>query len=292
MSQLIFYFQPSFSGWMPTKIFEYVYQYYNDIYKEQIIKNHTISHSSDGGSRRGVHNLIIENQDTKKYKIISYWDRVYELLDDQNGDWDNKNCLGIYSSVDAVLHEQIIPSSYCVLNTDIANKIDIVNKNFIQKSNNKLLFRGYLHSERYFLNEAIKNNTNQILQIFENRIPYLNYVDELNSYMIGLSLNGAAEICNRDMEILGVGSVLLRPKLIKTNFHNPLIENFHYVSYDVCENQTEQLEIILDKYNQIINDKEYMFFIANNGNEWYRNNGSLEGNVSVLLKILNIEQLF
>jgi hypothetical protein len=282
-SILKFYFQPSFSGWMPTSIFQGVYDYYKSTYGDMAqCDNTSVYYNNNSASRTGPHHLIIENSNTKKYIVISYWDMVYELLNDYNG-WNNKNCLGIYSSVNAKTFNKITASSYCCYNTDTERKMVLTDKNILNKPNDKLFFRGYLHGHRYSLRHSTFVSGNKILLD--------DYIKEIASYKIGLSLNGVAEICNRDMEILGVGSVLLRPKLIQTEFHNSLIPDIHYVSFDLVKDSKLQEEIILEKYNQILKDKEYMLYIATNGLDWYNKNGSRAANIEILRKIINIQEL-
>ena len=289
-NKLVFYFQPSFSGWMPTSIYEELFKYYKSKYGDLVaVDNTSILYNNNYGHRSGPHHMIIENVDTKLYKVVTYWDRAYELMND-DCDWNNSKCLGIYSAVDAKTYQQIHKTSYCVHNTMIEDSINIVNTDFTKKNRNSLFFRGFLYSDRHSIGSAISSDMN-FIKVSQDRISYSEYIQELNSYQIGLSLNGAAEICNRDMEILGVGSVLLRPKLINTDFLNPLVPEFHYVSFETSSDPKAQLEILREKHNILIKDRDYMMYVALNGKEWYNENGSRQGNVSVLTKVLNIEEL-
>lgn len=287
-TQLVFYAQPSFSGWMPTAIFQSLYDHYKFIYGDRIaLDNNSISYNNNYGHKNGPHHLIIENVATKKYKVATYWDRAYELLDDKC-DWDNSNCLGVYSSVNAKSHK-IIPSSYSTYNVNIETAINSSDKYFFHKTNKGLLFRGYLHGSRFFIGNL--NQYKNIITIENTRVSYEEYVQELNNHLIGLSLNGSAEICNRDMEILGVGSVLLRPELKTTDFCNPLVSGLHYVPFETVEDPKQQLEIILETHSRLLKDVDYMMHVAQNGLNWYNSNGSRNGNVLVLSNILNIEEL-
>jgi hypothetical protein len=288
-TQLIFYAQPSFSGWMPTAIFQSLYDHYKFIYGDRIaLDNTSISYNNNYGHRTGPHHLIIENTKTQKYKVITYWDRAYELLDDKC-DWNNNNCMGVYSSVNAKSHNKIIPASYPTYNTIIENTISECNKRFLDKLNKTLVFRGYLHGSRFLIGHL--NQYQNIITIDDKRLSYEEYIQELNSYMIGLSLNGSAEICNRDIEILGVGSVLLRPELKTSYFHNPLIAGKHYVPFEINEDPRQQLEIILDTHRRLLKDVDYMMYVAQNGLNWYNSNGCRNGNVLVLSNIINLEEL-
>ena len=93
------------------------------------------------------------------------------------------------------------------------------------------------------------------------------------------------------MEILGVGSILLRPELKTTDFYSPLVPGLHYVPFETIDDPKQQLEIILETYSKLLKDTDYMMHVAQNGLNWYNSNGSKNGNVLVLSNILNIEEL-
>jgi hypothetical protein len=291
VAKLKFYFQPSFSGWTPTSIYEKIFSYYKSIYGDKIISdNTTIQYNSNYGHKSGPHHLIIENTETGYYKVATYWDYAPDLLNDYGG-WDNSKCLGVYSCVGANTNTKVIASSYCVHNREIETLISHSNTSFTNKLYNDLIFRGFLYTSRSALHSVIDHVPNNNIKISANKISHHEYVQELASHKIGLSLNGAAEICNRDMEILGVGSVLLRPKLVSTRFHNPLVADFHYVSFETSNDPKTQLDIIAEKHKMLLKDTDYMIYVATNGRDWYNLNGSCEGNTQVLCNILNIEEL-
>lgn len=289
MSRLIFYFQQSFTGWMPTSIYQ---QLYNDIknkYGSIVFSDHSINYNNNYASRFGPHHLIIENIDTKYYKVITYWDSAKDLLNNDLG-WYNDKCLGIYSCVDANIYPSIKPISYCTYNETIENTINTLNIDFNNKFNKNLCFRGFLYGMRFLL-ENQSEKYSKFIKIYSNRLSYEDYIKELNTYQIGLSLNGAAEICNRDIEILGVGSVLLRPKLISTKFYKDLVPQYHYISFDITNDPQDQIDIIIQKLEELTKDKDLMNYIAFNGRDWYNKYGSRFGNISVLLDQLDIEEL-
>jgi hypothetical protein len=287
-SEIVFYFQQPFSGWMPTSIFESFYNYQNSIHKNKIKADNSVAYNSESGSTTGPHSLIIKNLDTNKYKVITYCDNPIQLLNDAGG-WDNKNCMGIYTCPDSGTCKQLIPSSYCEYNREISRYIKN-SKTDIFSKNSGLCFRGYLYNERLTLSQYL--NYQNIIQIHKNRLSYIEYANELNRYQIGLSFNGVAEICNRDIEILAAGSVLLRPKLHMSNFYNPLIEDYHYVSFPVFDEPKDQIDAIINSYEILRKDRDKINFIANNGYDWYNTNGSESGNVWVLSQIVKLEELF
>lgn len=288
---LKFYFQPPFSGWMPTSIYQQLYNYYYNLYSDKIIADNTsISYNSNYGHKSGPHHLIIENIYTKYYKVVTYWDSAFDVTNDYGG-WDNSLCKGVYSCVNAKSHAGITATSYCVYNESIENYISNIDITFTKKNNKYLCFRGYLYGDRAVLNSCLQTRGSNIITIYSNTLSQEKYIKEINSYRIGLSLNGIAEICNRDIEILGVGSVLLRPRLQTTGFYDPFLPDIHYVSFDVSTDPKTQLNIIEDKYNMLKKDEDYMMHIAISGHDWYNRNGCRGGNVNILSQVLNIEEL-
>jgi hypothetical protein len=294
-AKLAFYTQINTIGWIPTFIFYSLYKYFESIYLDKIEINHDyikygFGHPNQNHINYAPH-LIIQNKVTKKYKVASYCDRAFLLIDlyDPWLNFDFKNCLGIYSSVGAQSYKEMVPTSYCVYNKNIDLSIKQCDTSFLNKHNKSLLFRGYLYDTRLSVKNL--NKYSNIIKIEDKLLPNKEYIQELNTYKIGLSFNGAAEICHRDIEILAVGSVLLRPMLHKTSFYNSLIPNKHYIPFESHEDPNIQLEIIIDTYNNLLKDEDRMRYVAQNGLDWYNDNGSIEANVSILSKLINLEEL-
>lgn len=288
-SPIEFYFQSPHTGWCPTSIFEALYKKYLSLNKYNISHRELIS-NGEYNSSDSPHHLVIRNVNTKKYKACSYWDNVIALTTDSLG-WSNDLCLGIYSSVQCTRSPLITPASYCCYTKDIEELI--TNNNILFENKvilpNKLHFRGQLYGDRKSIYDTIKEDDQ--ITLTNNILSRSEYILEINQSKICLSLNGQAEICNRDIEILGAASVLFRPKLEITKFHNPLIEGFHYIVFEYNSSPHEQISIIKEKYNQIKRDEELLRYIAYNGNEWFKENGTISANVDVLYSLLNIKEL-
>jgi len=283
---LSFTFEKSHSNWSVLNVFN---QYFNWFKKEynQFNCEHVDISKLDKSNPSGIyspHLMTIRNLDNKKYIIVSYWDKAIELTWEGNG-WDNQNCVDIITS-SGVSKEMgfFTPFSYLTYSLDFENDSEKYRLPFYDKKNNNLFFRGFLYDMRY---ELFKISPEIVTNI---KIPSYNYVKELNENRINLSLNGAGEICNRDIEILSVGSVLLRPKLNQL-FHNPLIPEKHYVSFEINEDPVIQLKNIKNKFNEIKNETDFLEKIASNGLDWYKINGNVKSNVEILKKIINIEKL-
>jgi len=227
--------------------------------------------------------MVIKNLDTGKYIIVSYWDKPIELTWNGNG-WNHEKCVDVIATSGAMPDMNFTKFSYL----PYSKKFETLSnnaKNIYQKQKNELSFRGFLYDERLALSQTKKINiTNEKLH------PDEVYFNDLTDTKICLSLNGAAEICNRDMEILSAKSVLFRPKL-NVKFHNDLVADYHYVSFETNSDANKQCDLIIEKYNQIKDNDDFLNSIANNGYKWYQQNATIDSSVELLKKIVNIEKL-
>ena len=283
--RLEFAYQFPHTNWSVFNVFD---QYFNFCVKKykwhEITKVNSSNHYiGNPGAPYSPHIMTIKNLDNDKYIVVSYWDHPQEFDMEHHG-WDKSKRVSLYTSAGIKGNEPFTPFSYLPYTTLFdeyaKNAVDLENK-----KNNELIFRGFLYGERYTL-----ASTNKIKIIDEKIMPENMYFEDLTNNKICLSLNGAGEICNRDIEILSSKSVLFRPKL-KQIFHNELIPDFHYVSYDYDSNPNTQADIILEKYEQIKNDDEYLKFISENGYKCFLENGTISSNVRILSEIINFKKL-
>ena len=264
------------TNWTTTNMYHKFYSYLSENY-ECIHKEPT---RIGYGSPNSPHMMTIKNIENNKYFVVSYWDYNDDVYNSSYG-WDVDNMVELFTSSGIHCFDfKFTPFSYMAYTTEY----DIYSKNIVpydEKPNNELTFRGYLHGMRHWLNALneipMKNDT----------VSTFDYFTELTNNKICLSLNGCGEICNRDIEIMAAGSVLLRP-LLKQKFHNELIPNVHYIPFDNSNDPVEQMRIIKDKYNEVKNDDNLLRKISNNGYEWYLKNGTVQANVDILKSILNI----
>lgn len=282
---LLVRFETPYTYWNPLMVFKNFYSWFELYYaNHNIVYQNTEPH--ERGNPSGVsspHIMTIRNVDNRKYIIVSYWDRAIELTWEGNG-WDNQNKVDLLTSAGVHYDMDYTPFSYTCYNLEFEKLSELHRKPWNEKTNPNLLFRGFLYAER-------KSMQLYKPQYFaEDRKHPEAYFEELNDSKISLSLNGAGEICNRDMEILCSGSVLLRPKL-NQKFHNELIPDVHYIAVDRVNNPVEQLDLLLKKYEEIKDNSELLNNISNNGLEWFNNNGSMTSNVELLKKLINLDKL-
>jgi hypothetical protein len=283
--RLLVTFEYPHSTWIPLIVFRDFFKWFEINYDE-----HEISYQNTDPLKRmnpsGPNSpqiMVIKNLDNGKYIIVSYWDRAIELTWNGNG-WDDEKRVDLITSSGIFSDLDFTPFSYCCYSSEFEFLSKNKRKDFKDKIISDLHFRGFLYHERKLMQQYKP-------ELFsEQRKSTEDYFNELNSNKICLSLNGAGEICNRDLEILSCGSVLIRPELSQ-RFHNPLIPNYHYVSVEKVKDPKLQLDLIIDKYNNIKNDDNYLNEVAYNGLKWFEENGSILSNVELLKNIVDINKL-
>jgi len=167
----------------------------------------------------------------------------------------------------------------------------------------KLFFRGWMWDSRKKMTENVDRDDILIIDknIGESNLPYIDYLKELTEYKVSLSLPGGTEICNRDIESFAIGVPVLRPSL-SVNYPNPLIPNYHYVSFfHPCDYTSMGTPKYIDytsfqknleyTWDLIKDNKEYLNFISKNARNWFLRNCSINGNIDLILKNIDLEKL-
>ena len=297
-------------GWCPTTTYV---KYYHELKKlhPDIEINHIDAvqlrleaekqHQYFGhASRYGPFYMMVRNRDTNKFTLVSYWDSIKDIFESPYCFFDLGKMQQLITSIGVVVNDiefkpitylKYTPFGYVPLTPECEREIEkLYEANSEKTIPDRPRFRNFPNDpfRQFIMNdqrfEGIDKRT--------NLLPIAEYMAELYSHKIGLSLNGHGEICHRDMEILGMGNVLLRPKFV-VNFHEPLIPDYHFVAveFDDYKNHKDMADRFIDKYNKIKNDKDYLDFVGKNGREWYLRNGCTTGNANLLTKIVNLDLL-
>ena len=271
------------SSWSINHVFKHFHDYCLEIGIECEYLNYRYYIDNNPSGIYSPHNMRIINEENGKYIVVSYWDKANDMTHEGNG-WDHKNCVDFITSSGVKNNMEYTPFSYLPYLTYFSENY-LKAKPFSLKENNELIFRGFLYGQRLDL-----ANLNKIKICNDKIQPETAYYEDLTNNKMGLSLNGAGEICNRDLEILSARSVLFRP-ILNVQFHNKLIVDYHYIGFEYDSNPEIQMDIILKKYNEIKDNESYLEFIAENGYNWYKENGTINANVNVLKKIINFDKL-
>jgi hypothetical protein len=258
-----------------------------------------------GGMKYGPYTMVIENDETKKYFLISYWDKIVDMIrHSKAAHWDMENCVEIFTSCGIQKDDQYyqpLNITYTPISFSVTKTIneDIINKLYYEKKEklypNILSFRGFAYGFRGFLIKDKRFNINPIKYNTDSE-----YFDELNKEYLNFAINGAAEISTRDIEILGLGNALFRTKLI-VKLHNDLIPDYHYISVNIDDISIKQsilsywgqlAERIVERFEEIKKDYDFIKFVGENGRKWYEENGTIDRNASIICEVLDFKKLY
>ena len=236
--------------------------------------------------------LIIENPDTKKYFLVSYWDKFRGI--DSGTFWDLENCVEIFTSVGIQSNEinfdpinlTYTPTSGMSLFRQTEARIEEVYKN-PKITPDSLFFRGGKYGIRAYLAENEKR-----IHINDSRVSPTTFIDEMTLSSINIDINGAAEISCRTFDAMGLQSALIRPKL-NVKYHNELIPDYHYAALK-CDDLGDWKavgEAYVERFEDLKKDPELVKFLAENGRKWYEENATMNAHVNILKNLLDFNKL-
>ena len=99
-------------------------------------------------------------------------------------------------------------------------------------------------------------------------MPNDKYLEYLGDHKFGLSLPGVGPKCLRDIELIGLGTVPIFTPGVCTDYHEPLVENKHFLYAD----KPEDIPQIIKNCN-----KEKWEYMSNECVQWYIRNCSVNG---------------
>lgn len=288
----------------------------------EIINDKTYEKYGQGGVYSCM-NFSILNPDNNKYILISFFDNwKYHFMSHMG--WDAKNMVQFFYPGGFNYSDYFSFKEISNKNPDLTfpDNIDEVYKSFYygtyfdccydelkniyetkSQKINKLYFRGWLWDFRKKMIENInmgdiliidKNNNNQNLE-------YIEFLKDTKKYVAALSLPGGNEMCNRDIECFAIGVPVIRPSL-NINYDDPLIPNYHYIScYNFCDYSKDgnpkylsyqdfKLNLI-STWDKVKNNQEYLDFVAKNARIWFEKNCTVDNNIDIILKKLNLDLL-
>ena len=316
--KLQFYFEQPHTEWFLCHFFKAVsdslVEDNKDIEFEFFNSGSLSPNSRDPNTINSAHMMTIKNPENNKYIVTSFWDKNIILFNKHI--WDIDNCVQVITS--SGLNRQefennkthrdphmvypdfdyiYTPFTYNVYSLRVARLIEEVFSNrSYDNLKNETVFRGYLYMERKFLNDVFTNN--EQIKVLD-RIEDVDYLIEQTNNICALSLNGAGEICNRDIELFGIGMPVMRLDL-NVEFQNKLIPDYHYISLGKCGfehsrtliDYNELKDRIVEKYNYILKNKEEATQIGQNARKWYLENCTLDSMVKLFKSIVKLERLF
>lgn len=175
------------------------------------------------------------------------------------------------------------------------------------KLDNRLLWRGSLYENYPNINEFGGRKYMSILNEKLNKdfmfgyypIHFDDYIKESISFKLILcsGVGGGyccGDYCFRDAEMYGLGIPTIRPKYA-INTYIPLIPDYHYISIEPefderfkYKNHETLADKIIKRYNEVINDDNYLNYISNNARQWYMDVLSYPSVINNIVNPLNL----
>jgi hypothetical protein len=237
--------------------------------------------------------FIIENPENKKYIAINLQcDTAEGMLA-----WDLENCIQLLTGVGVQSNNstyvvstklQYTPATFTTFYKSAYNLIEeIYQRNIPKKLPDKLFFIGgsYLFREWLYLND-------NRFYMRPDKISRELFIEELGNSSINIDINGMAEVSCRTLDIMGMGSALIRPKL-GIQYHNPLIPDYHYaqVYCDDLSDYNKLADAYISRFEDLKKDRDLVQFLSENGRRWYEENATIEAYVKIHTKLMNLYDL-
>jgi hypothetical protein len=165
----------------------------------------------------------------------------------------------------------------------------IVSGRRIPRTSDALYFRGADWGPRGRILEELSSRG--VIPSDFRIVDFDDYFRESAAHRVMLSLPGIADVCNRDVECFGRGTCVLRPKL-RTEFHNKLIPDYHYVSVDVHARKTDPVEVadrIERRFRDIAGDHAFIDSVVSNAARWYDENVRIDAVMKLTTRLLGLD---
>lgn len=312
MKLICSYYDP-WPNWYVGKFYNFFFNYLQEkkydvtfIPLEEFAQRYNLptNYNNNLPSIMNFYNLIIQNPSNDKTFIHSWNDHAPAMLEDGSG-VENLN-LVLFSCVSHLTKEnfnnfskkyKIQPSFYLLENW---NDIDLIQKyKNTEKKYKKAFFNGGHYSGREPIINILKQHEYFNIKAKHVSADYLlkdDYYLKLSEHYAGLSLNGAAVICYRDLECAGLNTLLIRED-INIMMNNPLIKNVHYISL-VDEQFKSLMNINVEECLKYTSDIIYSISdstandIINNARAWYDLNCTPKEQARQLLSFLKELSIF
>jgi hypothetical protein len=178
-------------------------------------------------------------------------------------------------AVDSFKSYNLIPSFYIVENMSDFERIQKY-KNKPRKFNSAY-FLGLIYGRRKEYFDTFKDSDLVKIcnkdEFWKNRDDYF---CELSDYKMSFSMDGAALICHRDIESIGLGNILVR-EYLDVRMHDPLLPNIHYIeAVTKKEKETMRIqdckELIINRINDFISNEKLVTDYLNECSSWFQRN--------------------
>lgn len=247
-----------------------------------------------------IYNLIVYNTNTNVGFLHSLADYAPVLLEHQSA----LQKLNIKSFAFCPHHTidirekyqnlgiSLVPSFYMLENW---NDHDLISKYRNSFKNFSCYFNGLCYGHRECYVNQLQHNPFFVMKNKSKTSDYRPkelYYQELSQHKYGLSINGVAQICYRDVEYFGIGALCIREPMniitkdsLKPDMHYKVIlDDFIRNNIYYPEKHKELADHIINQINNISLEEEQ--YILYNARTWYENNALPQKQIEFLHQCL------
>lgn len=240
--------------------------------------------------------MIIENDLTKKYIVVNYWDKGLPQVTTWH-DYEDK-CVNILTTngahTDDISYEvkdnpKIIGTS--LIGCNIADE-EIINELYLNAHDRIVPDKLWFSSLVPYLFRTHVLDDDRFDAHGGLSFPLKDFFRKLSQYKINMDINCVAEVSCRSAQILGLGQVLIRPK-IRHKLKNELIDMVHYAEVKIDDISDYKLlaDAYIDTFHNVKKDEELIQFISANARKYYEENCTIESHVNIVLNSINLSKL-
>jgi hypothetical protein len=111
---------------------------------------------------------------------------------------------------------------------------------------------------------------------FQHTFTQEEYLEKMANSKFGLSFEGYGKKCNRDIELMALGTVMLRvPTLNVDSYYEPLIEGIHYINIT----KKEEIKLFVNNISE-----EKWTYMSNECKNWYYRNCHSDNTMDIWFK--------
>jgi hypothetical protein len=260
--------------------------------------------------RKFIHNgwnssfhFIIENDDTKKYFLVTYWDLTRQSIIEFK-EYDYDNLVEVFTAQGSHDPDDVLKEDTTVKYTPLNKVLWLVESEKeiekIMKNSNYLntreipeklfcrvgtpyLFRTYLQSDSRF---NFKTG---------NRVPEKQHILELSKNLINMDVYSVSGVSMRLIEGFGLGTAVLSP-VFPQRTTSPIIPDFHYIKVEfndklISKNYNKLANAYIETFERVKKDKDLIHYIGSNARNYYKQNCTVEEHTKNLLNVLDLAKL-
>lgn len=237
---------------------------------------------------------VIENLDNGEFVIMSVADDLNHcILNEQSNPFLKKVLVSQFDPEKILNHTRENFFKYSPWTYFQSQIIDLENyynkRKDIKELDKKIFFKGTSLEDRSIL----KHIDQELITDFRPEPPD-SYFNQIINHKIALSVDGRGEFCYRDVECFGVGVPIIRYEYV-SKFYSELIPNYHYISIKRPSDMTsyragteEHAKKLIERYNEVIEEDNFLNFVSNNAREYYINNVADEAKIKNTFNLLNL----